>query len=46
MARPRKPGLIHLDTHVVCWLYAGRLDLPPLLRARNRFRGLGIRSTG
>ena len=27
MARPRKPRLVHLDTHVVCWLYAGRLDL-------------------
>ena len=27
MARPRKPRLIHLDTHVVCWLYAGRVDL-------------------
>jgi PIN domain nuclease of toxin-antitoxin system len=27
MARARKSGLIHLDTHVVCWLYAGRLDL-------------------
>lgn len=27
MARPGKPRLIHLDTHVVCWLYAGRVDL-------------------
>ena len=27
MARPRKRRLIHLDTHVVCWLYAGRVDL-------------------
>ena len=27
MARPPKPRLIHLDTHVVCWLYAGRVDL-------------------
>ena len=27
MARPLKPRLIHLDTHVVCWLYAGRVDL-------------------
>ena len=27
MARPRKPRLIHLDTHVVCWLYEGRVDL-------------------
>lgn len=27
MARPRKRRLIHLDTHVVCWLYAGRLEL-------------------
>lgn len=27
VARPRRPRLIHLDTHVVCWLYAGRVDL-------------------
>jgi PIN domain nuclease of toxin-antitoxin system len=27
VARARKPRLIHLDTHVVCWLYAGRTDL-------------------
>lgn len=27
MERPRKRRLIHLDTHVVCWLYAGRVDL-------------------
>jgi PIN domain nuclease of toxin-antitoxin system len=27
MARTRKPRLIRLDTHVVCWLYAGRVDL-------------------
>ncbi|MEW6687974.1 MAG: PIN domain-containing protein [Pseudomonadota bacterium] len=27
MARSRKRRLIHLDTHVVCWLYAGRVDL-------------------
>ena len=27
MARSRKRRLIHLDTHVVCWLYAGRLEL-------------------
>ena len=27
MARPPKRGLIHLDTHVVCWLYAGRAEL-------------------
>ena len=27
MARTRKSPLIHLDTHVVCWLYAGRVDL-------------------
>lgn len=27
MARAAKPGLIHLDTHVVCWLYEARLDL-------------------
>lgn len=34
MARPRKRRLIHLDTHVVCWLYAGRADLlSPAARA-------------
>ncbi len=27
MARTRKRRLIHLDTHVVCWLFAGRVDL-------------------
>lgn len=27
MARARKPRLIRLDTHVVCWLYSGRIDL-------------------
>ncbi len=27
MARAEKPGLIHLDTHVVCWLYEARIDL-------------------
>lgn len=27
MARTEKPGLIHLDTHVVCWLYEARLEL-------------------
>lgn len=33
MARTRKSPLIHLDTHVVCWLYAGRVDLlSPLAR--------------
>ncbi len=34
MARSRKRRLIHLDTHVVCWLYAGRVDLlSPAARA-------------
>lgn len=34
MARAQRPRLIHLDTHVVCWLYAGRVDLlSPLARA-------------
>lgn len=33
MARSRKRRLIHLDTHVVCWLYAGRVELlSPLAR--------------
>lgn len=27
MARDREPEVVHLDTHVVCWLYEGRLDL-------------------
>lgn len=27
MARAPEPEVIHLDTHVVCWLYEGRLDL-------------------
>lgn len=27
MARTEKPGLIHLDTHIVCWLYEARIDL-------------------
>lgn len=38
MARPRKRRLIHLDTHVVCWLYAGRVDLlsPPAREAIER----------
>lgn len=27
MARQLKPRLVHLDTHVVCWLYMGRADL-------------------
>jgi hypothetical protein len=26
-AQACKPRLIHLDIHVVCWLYAGRVDL-------------------
>jgi PIN domain nuclease of toxin-antitoxin system len=27
MARTRQRRLTHLDTHVVCWLYAGRVEL-------------------
>lgn len=27
MARSHKRRLIHLDTHIVCWLYAGRVEL-------------------
>lgn len=27
MARTGKSGVVHLDTHVVCWLYEGRMDL-------------------
>jgi PIN domain nuclease of toxin-antitoxin system len=26
VAGRRRPRLIHLDTHVVCWLYAGRVE--------------------
>jgi PIN domain nuclease of toxin-antitoxin system len=31
MGRKRQPRLTFLDTHIVCWLYEGRLDLisPP-----------------
>lgn len=27
MARKRRASLIFLDTHIVCWLYEGRLEL-------------------
>lgn len=27
MARTAKSGVVHLDTHIVCWLYEGRTDL-------------------
>lgn len=27
MARARESEVVHLDTHVVCWLYEGRIDL-------------------
>lgn len=27
MARTGKSALIHLDTHIVCWLYEGRAEL-------------------
>ncbi|HEY4580237.1 MAG TPA: PIN domain-containing protein [Candidatus Acidoferrales bacterium] len=27
MARAQEPGLVFLDTHVVCWLYEGRSEL-------------------
>lgn len=35
MARAGKSGVVHLDTHIVCWLYEGRADLfsAPALRA-------------
>lgn len=35
MARTGKSALIHLDTHIVCWLYEGRAELltPAALRA-------------
>lgn len=29
MARTEKSTLAHLDTHIVCWLYEGRLELLP-----------------
>ena len=27
MARVEEPGLVHLDTHIVCWLFEGRVEL-------------------
>jgi PIN domain nuclease of toxin-antitoxin system len=34
VARRQRPRLTHLDTHVVCWLYAGRVEeLSPAARA-------------
>ena len=27
MARTAEPDLVHLDTHIVCWLYEGRVEL-------------------
>ena len=27
MARVEKPRVVHLDTHIVCWLFEGRLEL-------------------
>jgi len=35
MARVGKSGLVHLDTHIVCWLYEGRTELltPAALQA-------------
>jgi PIN domain nuclease of toxin-antitoxin system len=35
MARVGKSGLVHLDTHIVCWLYEGRAELltPAALQA-------------
>lgn len=27
MARVEKSQLVHLDTHIVCWLFEGRLEL-------------------
>lgn len=27
MARAAEPEVVHLDTHVVCWLYEGRIEL-------------------
>ncbi|MEQ1533142.1 MAG: PIN domain-containing protein [Sideroxydans sp.] len=27
MARIAKSGVVHLDTHIVCWLYEGRTEL-------------------
>lgn len=35
MARTGKSGVVHLDTHIVCWLYEGRAELftPAAMRA-------------
>lgn len=27
MARAQKPGLVYLDTHIICWLYEGRGEI-------------------
>ena len=27
MARTAEPDVVHLDTHVVCWLYEGRVEM-------------------
>lgn len=34
MARAQEPEVAHLDTHVVCWLYEGRIDLLSATAAR------------
>ncbi|MGH8613040.1 MAG: type II toxin-antitoxin system VapC family toxin [Gammaproteobacteria bacterium] len=34
MARAQEPGLVFLDTHVVCWLYEGRSELLSATAAR------------
>lgn len=34
MARDQEPEVVHLDTHVVCWLYEGRLDLLSAIAAQ------------
>ncbi|MCR4299238.1 MAG: hypothetical protein NUV75_10910 [Gallionella sp.] len=35
MARSGKSGIVHFDTHIVCWLYEGRTELltPAAMRA-------------
>lgn len=34
MARTKESEVIYLDTHVVCWLYAGKIDLLSAQAAR------------
>lgn len=39
MARKQEPEVVHLDTHIVCWLYEGRVDLLSTAAAQAIERG-------